>query len=112
MDTTRNAEAQIASSELLAAIEAGRAPTILDVRSRWEFARGHVPGAIHMPFWTVWLRASEIAGPSDTPIVLYCGHGPRARLARVALRLRGFSRIVYLTGHMSTWKRAGLPIGR
>ena len=44
-------------SDLLALIESGAAPTIVDVRSRGEFAEGHVPGAIHVPFWNAFRRA-------------------------------------------------------
>ena len=93
---------------LLAEIEAGTAPAILDVRSRMEFAHGHVPGAIHIPFWTLPARTSEIALSPDDPLVVYCGHGPRAWIAGAVLRARGFRRVVYLEGHMSRWTQAGL----
>ena len=93
---------------LLAEIEAGTAPTILDVRSWTEFARGHVPGAVHIPFWAVAARTSQISGARADPLVVYCGHGPRAWLAGAVLRWHGFQRIVYLNGHMSGWREAGL----
>ena len=94
---------------LLAEIEAGTAPAILDVRSRMEFAHGHVPGARHIPFWTLPVRRSEIPVSPDDPLVVYCGHGPRAWFAGAVLRACGFRRVVYLEGHMSKWRRAGLP---
>jgi len=93
---------------LLAEIEAGTAPAILDVRSRMEFAHGHVPGALHIPFWTLPARTSEIPVSPDDPLVVYCGHGPRAWIAGAVLRAFGFTRVVYLEGHMSGWTRAGL----
>ena len=36
--------------ELLARIDRGDAPPILDVRSEREFAAGHVPGAVNIPY--------------------------------------------------------------
>jgi rhodanese-related sulfurtransferase len=93
---------------LLAEIDAGTAPTILDVRSRQEFARGHVPGALHIPFWTLPARTAQISASRADPLVVYCGHGPRARFAGAVLRLVGFQRVVYLDGHMSRWRQAGL----
>ena len=99
----------IEASELLRLIEAGRAPTVVDVRTRREFDGGHVPGALHIPFWAVLGRTSEVPTPSTSPIVLYCEHGPRAGLAKAAFRLSGFEQILYLEGHMSGWKKAGLP---
>lgn len=99
----------IEASELLRLIEAGRAPTVIDVRTRREFDGGHVPGALHIPFWAVLGRSSEVPTPRESPIVLYCEHGPRAGLAKAAFRLSGFDRILYLKGHMTGWKKAGLP---
>lgn len=101
-------QSSITGPALLAAIDAGRAPTVLDVRSGKEFVRGHVPGAMHIPFQSVAGRASEIPSGRDEPLVVYCGHGPRAWMAGAVLRARGFRHIVYLTGHMSGWRRAGL----
>jgi rhodanese-related sulfurtransferase len=98
----------ISAPELLAHIDAGKAPAILDVRSRGEFAAGHVPGAVHIPFHAIRRHASEIPAASDDPIVVYCGHGPRAWIAGSALRRLGFRNIAYLAGHWHNWQKAGL----
>lgn len=84
--------------------------TILDVRSFDEYKSGHIPGAISIPFWSVFTRHSNIPSAHDEPIVIYCENGPRAKLAKLALRMVGFKQVVYLTGHMSSWRNAGLPI--
>lgn len=93
---------------LLAAIDAGAAPVIVDVRTRGEYEAGHVPGAIHVPFYTLLVRQDDIPGPRDRPVVVYCEHGPRAGVARLALRLTGFTDVRYLDGHMGSWKAQGL----
>jgi rhodanese-related sulfurtransferase len=90
-------------------IGAGTAPVILDVRSGWEFARGHVPGALHVPFWRVDSHIDRIAAGPDDEVVVYCGHGPRAAWAAAALRRRGFRRVLDLTGHWTRWAREGRP---
>jgi len=95
--------------QLAAEITAGTAGAILDVRSRPEFAAGHVPGAVHVPFWQVTRHIARVWSPRDARLVVYCGHGPRAWIAGAALRRHGFTRIVYLRGHWSAWSRAGLP---
>jgi rhodanese-related sulfurtransferase len=97
--------------ELAARIAEGRAPAILDVRSRREFQRGHVPGAVHRPFWLLPFR-TDVPFRRDEPMVIYCGHGPRAWFAASALRCKGYGRVSYLTGHMAAWQRANLPITR
>jgi rhodanese-related sulfurtransferase len=102
----------IAAAGLLEQIEAGRAPLVLDVRSEGEYARGHVPGAVHVPFAKAGERAASIEGPRDQPIVVYCELGPRAGVAKLALERAGFTNVHYLDGHMSGWRGAGLPLQR
>src|SRR5262245_54245898 len=99
----------ISPHDLARLIEARAAPTVVDVRSALEFRRGHVPGALHIPFQRAAALAPAIPSPQTEPIVVYCGHGPRAWIAARALRARGFARIVYLAGHWAAWKRARLP---
>jgi phage shock protein E len=98
---------RISAQVLLARIDAGQAPLILDVRSRAEFANGHVPGARHVPFWRVSRRVGELGIATDAELVVYCGHGPRALIAGRALRRNGFNRITYLDGHFAKWRDAG-----
>jgi len=94
---------------LATSIEQGKAPCILDVRSDAEFDAGHVPGAVHISFGKVRDRTVAVPSPPGDPIVVYCGHGPRAWIAGASLRRRGFTRVTYLRGHWSAWTRAGLP---
>jgi rhodanese-related sulfurtransferase len=100
----------ISPASLVERITAGTAPVILDVRSRREFDEGHVPGATHVPFWRMGSRWRTFASMRQSPIVVYCGHGPRAYIAGAALEKRGFSQVVYLTGHMRLWKEMKLPL--
>ena len=80
---------------------------ILDVRSPGEFAAGHVPGAVNVPFTSV-LAGSDGPRAQGFDTIVYCGHGPRAWLAAAALRRHGHARVTYLRGHMAAWRRAGL----
>jgi rhodanese-related sulfurtransferase len=99
----------LSARQLAAEIASGAGGAIVDVRSSAEFTRGHVPGAINLPFQTIATRAAAIPSRRDARLVVYCGHGPRAWIAGRALRRLGFTRVVYLKGHMAGWKRAGLP---
>lgn len=104
--------ASIAPIDLWMRIERGDRLPILDVRTEGEFAAGHVPGAVNIPFNQVPLRHREVPGPDDDPLFLYCGHGPRAYIAAAALRQQGRSRIVFVSGHFAAWRRARLTIER
>jgi hydroxyacylglutathione hydrolase len=102
--------ARISQDALLAAMETGAAPRVLDVRTTKEYAAGHVPGAIHIPYHVLWRRHADLAAGKTNPIVVTCSHGPRALMAKLQLRALGYERVLYLEGQMSGWKRRGLPM--
>ena len=99
--------ASITPAELLARIDRQERLAIIDVRTAAEFARGHVPGAVNIPFQQVGARTAALRAPAADEVIVYCGHGPRAWIAGAALRRAGFRRIVYLRGHWAAWRRAG-----
>jgi rhodanese-related sulfurtransferase len=100
----------ISGDSLARRIDSDDAPVIFDVRSDSEYAAGHVPGAIHLPFQSVAARSEELSIDKDRTVVVYCAHGPRAAWAGRALRKAGYSDIVYLAGHMTEWENAGRPL--
>jgi rhodanese-related sulfurtransferase len=105
-----NLPTHISATDLDQQIKSGTAPVIVDVRSAYEYRKGHIPGAIHMPFWQSFFLANDLTAPGDRPVVVYCQHGPRAGIARFALRQAGHADVRYLDGHMSGWEHAGLPL--
>ena len=98
----------ISPAELQARREAGTAPVVIDVRSAEEFAAGHIPGALHIPFAEVATRISEVAAPDG--VALYCMVGPRARLGEQALLESGYTEVLHIEGGMQAWEASGLPI--
>jgi rhodanese-related sulfurtransferase len=100
----------ITPAELLRRIRSGRPPLILDVRSRREYAGGHIPGAVHASFWSSPAAAVAQGASPDAPLVIYCGHGPRARMSAAIFRRHGFSKVTLLDGHMSVWRAHGFPV--
>jgi hydroxyacylglutathione hydrolase len=101
---------ELTGPDLHARIESGNPPAIVDVRSADEFASGHIPGALHMPFWSVFSRHDQLSVPPDAPLLLYCEHGPRATMAKLAFSMMGYEDIVYLDGDLEAWKAAELPL--
>jgi rhodanese-related sulfurtransferase len=94
--------------DLLSRIDAGTAPTVVDVRTRGEFSNGHIPGAINRPLHSLLFSSADLPVSREDPVVVYCGHGPRARIAAAVMRRAGFQRIEMLEGHMAGWRQAGL----
>jgi rhodanese-related sulfurtransferase len=100
----------IAPSELSARRTAGTAPVIIDVRTAEEFATGHIPGALNIPFDQVAERISEVDAPHG--VALYCMVGPRARKGEAALLTAGYKTVFHLEGGLAAWQAAGLPTDR
>jgi rhodanese-related sulfurtransferase len=100
------------ANELLKRIESKSAPVIIDARSGIEFKRGHIPGAINAPARKILLKTARLPKDKDLEIVVYCGHGPRAWIAKKLLAVRGFRNTALLAEHMEGWKKADLPLER
>ena len=98
----------ITPTALHAKREAGEAPVVIDVRSAEEYASGHVPGAVHIPYDQVADRIAEVDAPHG--VALYCMVGPRARKGESALIASGYEGVFHLEGGLAAWKEVGLPI--
>jgi rhodanese-related sulfurtransferase len=81
---------------------------VLDVRSPEEYASGHVPGAVNIPYDQVASRMAEV--PRDRDVVLYCKSGRRAGIAAEALAGQGYTRLQHLEGDIVAWVAKGRPV--
>ena len=66
---------------------------ILDTRTQEEFAEGHIPGAILIPYDEVMEKAEGILTDKDQLILVYCRSGRRSKLAAADLGTRGYTNI-------------------
>lgn len=68
----------------------------IDVREPFEFASGHVPGAINIPPANIMhgLPAALADIDKDTELVLYCRSGARSNASMHYLRQYGFTNMV------------------
>jgi rhodanese-related sulfurtransferase len=92
------------------ALERGADFALLDVRSAECYARGHVPGALHLPHRKI-IESRLASYPAATVFVVYCA-GPHCNGAqRGALRLAQLGRPVKLMiGGMSGWLDEGFAV--
>jgi rhodanese-related sulfurtransferase len=81
---------------------------VLDVRTPKEFAEGHVPGAVNVPYDQVASQLAQI--PKDKDVVLYCRSGRRTALAGEVLKANGYSKLEHLQGDMQAWLKDGRPV--
>ena len=84
--------------------------TLIDVRTREEFAQRHIPGAINIPYTELDQRIAELDNYRDSEMIVYCRSGRRAELALEILGTHELENTILLEGHMIGWQSAGLPI--
>lgn len=83
--------------------QAGKAFTLLDVRSPQEFAAGHVAEAVNIPLDQLRQRHGELS--PGLPVITYCALGMRGYLSERILRQRGFREVYNLSGGYRTWRQ-------
>ncbi|WP_301549365.1 rhodanese-like domain-containing protein [Planomonospora parontospora] len=79
---------------------------LLDVRTRPEFASGHLAGAVNVPLDEL---GPHLAGYAGKDVVTVCLSGGRSAVAAQALQNAG-ARVRSLAGGTNAWQRAGLPL--
>jgi len=105
-----SASPPLISPQVLLERQAKKDPSlfVLDVRTAKEFAEGHVPGAVNVPYDQVASRLAQI--PKDKDVVLYCRSGRRAGLAAGVLEANGYKELKQLQGDMEAWLKEGRPV--
>jgi NADPH-dependent 2,4-dienoyl-CoA reductase/sulfur reductase-like enzyme/rhodanese-related sulfurtransferase len=86
----------VSARGLAAALASSEPPLVLDVRTREEWERAHVRGAVHAPLDD--LRGRWDALSRQRPVYVYCRTGHRSHVAARVLRGHGFSEVYNVTG--------------
>jgi len=100
----------ITPNELADRIQHAQAPLILDVRSESEYASGHIPGSVNVPYDQLPGGLSKLGVAKTEEIVVHCQSGRRASMAEDALIAAGYTNVRDLDGHMAGWQKDGYPI--
>lgn len=109
-DSRRSDQPQLMrAAELAERIRAESAPLVLDVRTRREYARGHIPGAVNIPYDELPGRLDELDGDKTAEVVVYCQMGRLAVVAEDVLARAGYTNVRNLKGHMRAWRQARYP---
>lgn len=108
----------LASVELVQVAAAAGSHVLVDARSTEEFAKGHIPGAVNMPFTENavpdsggrWkdpddLRAmyERVGVTSGSPVIPYCSTGVRSANTWFTLSALGYSGVRLFSGSFAEW---------
>jgi rhodanese-related sulfurtransferase len=93
-------------------IDAGEKFLLVDVREDNEWAKGHLPGAVHMGKGVIERDIEQRVPDTATKLVLYCGGGFRSALVADNLQKMGYTNVESMDGGWRGWTEAGLPTAR
>jgi rhodanese-related sulfurtransferase len=76
---------------------------ILDVRTKEEYALGHIPNARNINIRDSDFKDQISSLDPDVPILVYCKSGVRAKSAASILASEGFAEIYLMKAEFSSW---------
>ncbi len=91
-------------------IDRGDKFILVDVREESEFAKDHLPGAIHLGKGIIERDIEARVPDLDEEIVLYCGGGFRSALAADNLQKMGYKNVISMDGGIRQWREKGYPL--
>jgi rhodanese-related sulfurtransferase len=84
--------------------------TLIDVREESEFAKGHLPGAVHLGKGIIERDIEARVPDAATELVLYCGGGFRSALAADSLEKMGYANVFSMDGGIRQWREKNYPL--
>ena len=83
---------------------------LVDVREESEFAKDHLPGAIHLGKGVIERDVETRVPDVNTPMILYCGGGFRSAMAADNLQKMGYTNVLSMDGGVREWREKKYPM--
>ena len=83
---------------------------LVDVREESEYAKDHLPGAIHLGKGVIERDVEARVSDLSAEMVLYCGGGFRSALAADNLQKMGYSNVLSMDGGIRGWREKQFPL--
>ncbi len=112
VDDAKSRIKEISIDEVKQKLDCGEEFALVDVREESEFAKDHLPGAIHLGKGVIERDIEGRVPDLNTPLVLYCGGGFRSAMAADNLQKMGYTKVLSMDGGIRGWREKGLPLTR
>jgi rhodanese-related sulfurtransferase len=96
--------------EVKARLDRGDRFALIDVREDNEFAKDHLPGAVHLGRGIIERDIEERYPDTKTELVLYCGGGFRSAMAADNLQKMGYTNVISMDGGIRVWREKSYPL--
>jgi rhodanese-related sulfurtransferase len=101
---------ELTVDDVKARLDRGEQFLLIDVREESEWAKDHLPGAIHLGKGILERDIEERVPDPGAEIVLYCGGGYRSALAADNLQKMGYTNVLSMDGGIRGWRERGYPL--
>jgi rhodanese-related sulfurtransferase len=110
VDDARSRVRETDVDKVKARMDKGDKFLLVDVREESEFAKDHLPGAIHLGKGVIERDIEARVPDLGTEMVLYCGGGYRSALAADNLQKMGYTNVISMDGGIRGWREKGYPL--
>ncbi|HVA16957.1 MAG TPA: rhodanese-like domain-containing protein [Candidatus Dormibacteraeota bacterium] len=93
-------------------LDAGEKMILVDTREDNEWAKGHIPGAVHLGKGVIERDVETTIPDKNATLVLYCGGGFRSALAADNLQKMGYKNVISMDGGWRGWTDSNFPIAK
>ncbi len=101
---------EVKVDQVKARLDRGDKFILVDVREESEWAKDHLPGAMHLGRGILERDAEQKLPNPGAEIVLYCGGGFRSALAADNLQKMGYTNVFSMDGGIRDWRQKGYPL--
>jgi len=112
VDDARSRVKETTVDEIKRRLDRGDKFTLVDVREESEFAKDHLPGAIHLGKGVIERDIEARVPDPKTELILYCGGGFRSALAADNLQKMGYTNVISMDGGIREWREKNYPLVR
>ncbi|GAA4358789.1 rhodanese-like domain-containing protein [Kangiella marina] len=85
---------------------------VVDLRAVADFNKGHIHGAINIPFTKLKDSTKDLEKYQQSPIIMVCATGMQSGSAAILLRKHGFEQVHKLKGGIQSWTGDNLPLAK
>jgi rhodanese-related sulfurtransferase len=96
--------------EVKTRLDRGEQLCLVDVREESEWAKDHLPGAVHMGKGIIERDIESRLPDTRAEIILYCGGGFRSALAAENLQRMGYTNVLSMDGGIREWRDKDYPL--
>ena len=109
VEDSRQRIREISIDQVKQKLDSGEKFLLVDVREDNEWAKDHLPGAVHMGRGIIERDIEERMPDFNAPMIFYCGGGFRSAMVADNLQKMGYTNVLSMDGGVRGWREKGYP---